>query len=65
MSNVTLTEQNTTAAVYSVEEMSWPQEVPAKAKSKFSEEYDIPYSNCRAQTVNYLGATFVIVGAIE
>lgn len=65
MTEPTFTELDGESTVYRPENYSWSHSLPAKAKSKFAQDYDVKYEYCRAQTVEFLGDTYVIVGEID
>jgi len=68
MSDIEFAEQNTESAVCEFEVVGdrvHPSHAPQKARSLFADQYDVPYADCRAKLVEYLGTKYVIVGEID
>lgn len=63
---VEFTEVTGPATVYQVDSFKnpTPTAVPQKARSKFAEEYEVDYADCRAQLTEYLGQKVVLVGVV-
>jgi hypothetical protein len=67
MTNGTFEEVDGESAVYRPDGFGVTDVIhlPIKARSKFADEYGVPFEDCRAQLVDYHDERYVLVGEIR